>query len=84
MGEYRQLDQSEPIARKQHRCIWCGEMIESGERYRREKSAYYGALQNHAWHLECAKDRYAGLEHGDDNEFTPYSADRPKKDQAHG
>lgn len=66
MADYRLLDQSDPVARKAHRCIWCGERIDVGETYRREKSVYYGHMQNHAWHPECVKDRYASLAAGDD------------------
>lgn len=78
MADYRLLCQRDRVADKAHRCIWCGETIEAGQLYRREKSVYLGVMQNHAWHLECAKDRYVGLESGDDHEFIPYSADRPR------
>lgn len=83
MSEYRQLDQSDPIARKPHRCIWCGEMIESGEKYRREKGVYEGEVQNQAWHMECVEDRYSAMLDSYDNEFIPYSGERPRKEKPH-
>lgn len=76
---YALLRDSWPIARKKHRCIWCGEFILVGEKYRREQSVYDGEFQNHAWHPECntdAQDYF--LEFGDE-EFSAYSAERPKR-----
>ena len=40
-------------ARKQHRCIWCTEPIEMGDKYTHEKSVYDGYMQDHKWHPEC-------------------------------
>ncbi len=61
------------IARKQHKCIWCGEKIEPGFEYMRQRSVFDGVFQNHAWHPECNDDF---IEEGD-TEFTAYSAERP-------
>lgn len=74
---YTLLSESWPVARKQHRCIWCGQHIEPDEKYRRERSVYDGEMQDHKWHPECDEDFKAGLAAGDDAEFTPYSAERP-------
>lgn len=65
-------------ARKRRRCIYCGEHIEIGETYEREKSVYDGAHQNHAWHPECLADQREAARQGD-VEFTQHSADRPPK-----
>ena len=73
---YSLLRDSYPIARKIHRCIWCGEAIEPGEKYWSEQSIYYGNFQHHKWHLECestSKDYFAE----GDNEFIPYENERP-------
>jgi hypothetical protein len=44
---YTLLSESTPVARKAHRCIWCGERIAAGERYTHERSIYDGGFQNH-------------------------------------
>ena len=40
-------------ARKAHRCIWCGEQIESGERYYHWRGIFEGDPQSNDWHKEC-------------------------------
>lgn len=42
---YHLFSCDERKALKPHRCIWCGEMVNSGERYLREKSVYDGRLE---------------------------------------
>lgn len=69
------LSESFPVARKRHRCIWCGDAIDPGTKYRRERSVYDG-MQDHAWHLECDSDAKECFADGD-VEFMPYSAERP-------
>ena len=73
---YVLMSESTPKARKQHRCIWCGEAIEVGETYRHEISIFDGNWQNHKWHLECDKDAQEYLK---DNgpEFEAYESPRP-------
>lgn len=44
---YTLLSQTEPTARKEHRCIWCGETILVGEKHQHERSIYDGSFQNH-------------------------------------
>lgn len=68
------------IAKKQHKCIWCGQSIEPDEAYEREKSVYDGSFQNHNWHPECQEDAQQCWKDGGDQEFTAYSADRPQKE----
>lgn len=75
---YTHLSDSRPIARKQHRCIWCAQFIEVGEQYERTASIYDGEFQNDAWHLEC---RAAMLEEmaafgGGEFEFYPHENER--------
>lgn len=64
-------------ARKQHRCIWCGQAINKGDTYVDERSVYDGSIQRHRWHPECIQDARDGWARGDDAEFIPHSADRP-------
>jgi hypothetical protein len=80
---YHCFSRKNVIARKQHACAWCGQAIDKGTQYVRENSIYFGDFQNHAWHLEC--DSYTQNEvfgNGDD-EFIPYSNERPTMKQAY-
>lgn len=75
---YTLLSESFPVARKQHRCIWCGESILPGEKYRDERSIFDGEFQYHKWHPECcdaaAKDEEMAEWGG---EFSAYDNERP-------
>jgi hypothetical protein len=56
-------------ARKQHRCIWCGEPIAVGERYRHWRGKFEGDVMSNDWHKECdAAAESEDLEEG----FEPY------------
>lgn len=73
---YRLIRDSHPVARKDHKCIWCGQAIKQGSRYRYELSEYEGELQKHHWHTECeisASDYF--LDFGP--EFDLYENERP-------
>ena len=72
---YTLLSETRPVARKDHRCIWCGQKITKGEQYINEHSVFDGEMQNHHWHDECLED--AQLNNDYDWEFMPYSNERP-------
>jgi hypothetical protein len=74
---YTLLAESFQVARKRHRCIWCGESILPGETYRRERSVYDGEMQNFAWHPECSEAACAEWMEGADAEFCPHENERP-------
>lgn len=76
---YQLIRESWPVARKVHRCIWCGESIKVGEKHRYEVSRYDG-LQFNRWHAECEEDAQEYFRDGED-EFIPYSNERPKQFQ---
>lgn len=71
------LSQSHSIARKEHTCDWCGEIINKGEQYYRCAGIYYNEFQYTVMHMEC---RQASHKHFRDNcgegEFEPYSFKR--------
>lgn len=76
---YTLLSESQPLARKQHRCIWCGQPIAVGEKHRHERSIYDGQFQDQRWHPECDEAFKAELsyEGGHELEFEPYGNERP-------
>jgi hypothetical protein len=75
---YRLLSETRPIARKAHKCIWCGESIPVGEQYLRAKVAGEGTVSDQAWHFEC-KDDCDETSLYDGDEFMPHSNERPEK-----
>jgi hypothetical protein len=52
---YRQgfNDFTHPIARKQHQCVWCGEMIEAGTRHMKFVGEFEREFQSWRIHIEC-------------------------------
>lgn len=62
-------------ARKAHQCIYCAETIAAGEGYCSQTGNYDGRWYENKMHPECFADAFDG---GDD-EFTPYSNERPKE-----
>jgi len=75
---YTLLRQTKPKARKDHRCIWCGQIIPKGTNYIRERSVYDGNMQNHAWHNECLPACQEMIKDSQDDSFDPYENERPK------
>ena len=73
---YSLIRESFPIARKPHRCIWCGETIATGMKYRHEISRY-DVMQNFHWHMECDADAADYFRECGESEFQPYTAERP-------
>lgn len=63
-------------AKKAHRCIWCGEAIESGESYIDERSVFERQLQRRRWHTECIDAVRKEWRAGADEEFIAYSNER--------
>ena len=68
-------DTSWPVARKPHRCEWCGEVIAVGEKHARYVGKWEGDFQNWRMHSDC-------LEYADENDalqdgFAPYEHERP-------
>jgi len=67
-------------ARKQHKCIWCGQAINIGDTFEDERSVYEGHVQHHRWHAECLDgQRKIASEWGSD-EFSAYENERPASD----
>ncbi len=73
---YRLIKETFPVARKKHRCIWCGESIPVGLKHRHEISEF-DVLQDHRWHLECDASAVIYFNNEDGPEFSAYENERP-------
>lgn len=71
------LSETNPVARRPHRCIWCGQAIPKGERHQHIILKYFGDLQNQRWHFECAKKADQMRREDHEHEFDPYENERP-------
>lgn len=72
-------------ARKRHRCDWCGELIQPGDRYQRYFWTNGDDAGGTKMHPECLLDSLIeAKDAGPGFEFTPYSQERPKLDLATG
>ena len=68
------------VARKQHRCEWCGQIIPIGERYFRYSGICDGDFQDTCMHTECKdamdRDLAEGLAYGNVDYYLPDDASR--------
>lgn len=76
---YTCLRETTPVARKEHKCIWCGQLIPVGERYHREHSIFDGRFQDHRWHNECWDAAQQFFRESHDNEFVVYENPRGRE-----
>ena len=78
---FEHLETKNVIARKQHKCDWCGKPISKGEEYERQKYKYDGEF--HEWHAHLACSRvvsarwdYVDPDEGmDSDQFDEYCAE---------
>lgn len=77
---------SEPTthaARTAHRCDWCGQRVEPGERYSRYRWACSGDAGTVKLHPEChGAMQEAAREEGGWLEWSPGDGERPVKEDA--
>lgn len=52
---YQNLEIKNRIARKEHRCSWCGNPIRNGEEYEWQKFIFDGAFYEWHAHLACSR-----------------------------
>lgn len=48
------LKQLTPVARKEHKCMWCGGIIPKGEKYERGTYLFDGYVYDWINHISCA------------------------------
>lgn len=65
------------VARKEHRCTYCGEAINARDEYVYQTGVYDGAWYVSKMHPECFED----LGRYEEGEYTPYSNERPEREQ---
>jgi hypothetical protein len=72
------ISSGEVTAKRRHRCTWCGQWIEAGERYTREFVKLDGDTSWNKLHAECkaALTEAARIEGGDVT-YTLYGNERP-------
>ena len=65
-------------ARKQHSCSWCGQKIEPGEMYVRQRLIFEDAPTTNKFHPECdASSQVVARQEGGCFEFNPGENERP-------
>lgn len=73
---YQALRRDTHVARKKHRCIWCGEEIGKGDKYLDAAGTMDGNFEHSKWHPEC--DKFALDNCGPGSfEFAPHENERP-------
>lgn len=65
---YETLEIKNVIARKQHKCDWCGKPISKGEEYERQKYKYDGEFCEWHAHLACSRVASAIWDYADPDE----------------
>lgn len=76
---YTQLRHAFHRARKEHTCIWCGEIIHKGDLYDRVVGTYEGGFQDDCYHPECRLDCEEYFRNNPyEEDFEPYEQERPK------
>ena len=62
-----------PVARKVHRCEWCGEAIPEGEQHSKSVGEWEGEFQSWRMHSECLSQNENAIAEG----FWPGHNERP-------
>ena len=62
--------------RKNHKCDWCGQSIEKGEKAQYRSGVFYGDFYSGHLHLECHSALCRSAELGVDDCYMPYEQKR--------
>lgn len=66
------LSETFPKARKEYKCIWCGEAIVKGEKHSHLASKYEGSFQDQRWHSDCMIAAQYYFQITKESDFEPY------------
>jgi hypothetical protein len=78
-----ELSSKELTCRKEHRCAWCGEQMDKGEKAHYRSGLYEGDFFSEHWHPECWTAMLSS-DLGYDDEFYPMDQQRGKTyDESH-
>lgn len=64
------INESSHIARNEHRCLFCGDVIKVGERYKAWTFAYGGKVTTDKYHENCAYAIQQNCDSGDEEYST--------------
>lgn len=78
MSDFINNPQEYRTARKAHKCTYCAETINAGDRYVFQTGVYEGQWYASKMHPECWDD----MVDSGDGEYTPYSNERPSRNSA--
>jgi hypothetical protein len=73
---WTQLSESTPLARKDHKCSWCGQPIPKGTRYAYSSGIFEGRMVVNKMHPECDAAAIEDFREWGEG-FTPYDNERP-------
>lgn len=79
---YTLLKETVRTARKQHRCIWCPEQIEPGQKYHDVRGVYDGELQQNLWHPECREASFIFFRTNDEDCFAAHEFKRGSSEES--
>lgn len=69
------------IGKKDHQCVWCGQIIPKGEEHCHYKGKFDGEWQDWRMHPECFAV-HDSADYNGDGSFFPFENERGVKDQA--
>ena len=74
------IKESTHIARKEHRCLFCGDIIKKGDRYTAWTFADGGIVTTDKYHPNCAYAIQQNCEYGDED-YSTYGVMEPINEQ---
>lgn len=74
----RILGTTNPVAARPHKCIWCGQQIDKGEKHTRQAVDMNREFQDNRYHNECFEAAVSDWLM-DIDEFVPYENARGTK-----
>jgi len=73
---YQVISTTLPTAKKEHKCIWCGESILINELHAKDVGVYECDFQSNRYHIECYNASHTYFKESGENCFEPYDNKR--------